>query len=155
MFNNDQVSSTLWFCIGLLGAGFSIPYGIGDVHSPGTGFLPFYTSLTICLLAGGVFIEGTLSSKKGEKWKNPFAKVQWTKPVIALAALLSYTLILDTVGFIAATALLVGFLLRVIQPQKWLVVVLGAILTSIITYLVFQLWLGTQLPAGIFSALGG
>ena len=154
MFNNDQISAAVWFFIGLLGAVFSIPYGIGGIHSPGTGFMPLCTSLTICLLAGGVFIEGTLSRKKGEQWKNPFANVQWTKPVIALAALLFYALILDTLGFIASTALLVGFLLRVIQPQKWLVVVLGAILTSIITYLVFQTWLGSQLPAGIFGNLG-
>ena len=76
MFNNDQISSAVWFFIGLIGAGFSIPYRIGSIHFPGMGFMPFCTSLTICLLAGGVFIEGTLSRKKGEKWKNPFAKVQ-------------------------------------------------------------------------------
>ena len=154
MFNNDQISSAVWFFIGLLGACFSIPYGIGSIHSPGTGFLPFYTSLAICLLASGVFIEGTFSGRRGEKWKNPFAKVQWTKPVIALAALLFYALFLDSLGFIASTALLVGFLMRVIQPQRWTVVIAGAVLTSLITYLVFQLWLGTQLPAGIFSVLG-
>jgi putative tricarboxylic transport membrane protein len=151
MMNNEQISSAIWFAIGLMILFYSLPYGIGGIRSPGTGFLPFLTGVAICVLASTVFITGTRSRRRGVKWINPFAKVMWSKPLTALAALLVYAFILNPVGFIPSTALLVGFLLRVIQPQSWLVVLLGAILTSLVTYLVFQVWLGTQLPAGLLG----
>jgi putative tricarboxylic transport membrane protein len=151
MFNNDQISSAAWFFIGLLILIFSIPYGLGEVHSPGTGFMPFYTGLAMCALSALIFMEATRAKKSGAKWENPLKGTLWVKPLIALVALIVYALLMDKLGFILATALLVGFLLRGIHPQKWSVVIGGAILTSLVTYLVFQVWLKTQLPAGILS----
>ncbi len=151
MFNNDQISSSFWFLIGLLIAYSSFPYGIGKIQSPGAGFFPFFTGIAICLLAGVVFLEATFLGKKGLKWKNPFTKVRWSKPLVAMIALVIYALILGTLGFIVSTALLVSFLLRAIEPQKWLVAILMACLTSLIAYTVFQTWLGTNLPTGIFG----
>jgi putative tricarboxylic transport membrane protein len=151
MFNNDQISSAAWFFIGLLILIFSIPYGLGEVHSPGTGFMPFYTGVTMCVFSVFIFIEATRARRDGLRWENPLKGTLWEKPIIALAALVAYALLMDRLGFLLATALLIGFLLRGIHPQKWIVVILGAILTSIIMYLVFQVWLKTQLPAGIFG----
>lgn len=151
MFNNDQWSSAALFFLGLLVAYISISYGIGSIHSPGTGFMPFYTGVTICILAGGVFTEATLSGKKGIKWNNPFAKLMWWRPLIALAALMVYVMLLNTLGFLLDTVFLVGFMLRAFQPYRWFVVVLGAILTSVITYLVFKVCLETALPSGVFK----
>lgn len=151
--NNDQISSVVWFAIGLMILVFSLPYGVGGIRSPGTGFLPFLTGSAICFLSAMVFLSGTRSRRRGAKWKNPFAKVMWPKPLIALAALIVYVLILTPVGFILSTALLIGFLLRAIHPQRWSVVFLGAMLTSLFTYLVFSVWLETQLPAGFIELL--
>ncbi len=152
MFNNDQISSAVWFFFGVLVIYFSIPYGIGTIQAPETGFMPFCTGIAISFLAGGVFVQATLSGKRGVKWENPLAGIQWSKPLTALGALVIYVLVLTKLGFILSTALLVGFLLRAIQPQRWLVVILGAVLTSLISYLVFQVWLGTQLPPGLFGS---
>jgi len=151
MFNNDQISSAAWFFIGLLILYFAIPYGIGKVHAPETGFMPFYTGVAMCVLSGLIFMEATRAKRNGVKWENPLKGLAWGKSLIALAALVAYALLMDTMGFILATALLIGFLMRGIHPQKWSVVIAGALLTSLVTYLVFQVWLKTQLPAGILS----
>jgi putative tricarboxylic transport membrane protein len=151
MLNNDQLSSIILFVMGMLVTFFSIPYGIGNINLPGTGFLPFYTGLVICFLAIGVFVEGTISLKRGVKWKNPIAKVMWWKPLIAMAAVVVYALVLNVFGYIITTTLLVGFLLRAIEPQKWVVVVIGSIITALATHLLFKVWLGTQLPAGFLG----
>jgi hypothetical protein len=148
MFNNDQISSAVWFFFGSLVIYFSIPYGVGTIQAPETGFMPLCAGFAICFLAVGVFVQATLRWKKGTKWENPLAGSQWAKPLIALVALVIYTLVLPSLGFVLSTAILVGVLLRAIQPQGWLVVVLGALLTSLICYLVFQVWLRTQLPSG-------
>jgi hypothetical protein len=151
MLNNDQISSAILFSIGVLIMIFSIPYEIGEIHAPSTGFLPFYTGGVICLLSILVFLEGTAKKREGTKWQNPFKKLRWDKVLVVMAGLAAFALILNHLGFILSSALLVGFLLRCIQPQKWSVVFAGAVFISLITYLVFQTWLGAQLPAGILS----
>jgi putative tricarboxylic transport membrane protein len=151
MLNNDQMSSIIWFIVGGLIILFSIPYGFGGFHSPGTGFLPFLVGLVICALAVIVFIQGTLARSRGKKWVSVVKGVKWEKPLYTLIALLFYVLLLDFLGFILASALLVAFLLRMIHPQRWLVVISGAMLTSILSYVIFRVWLKTQLPIGIFN----
>ena len=149
--NNDQVSSALWFCFGLVVIFLSAPYGLGGIHSPGTGFLPFLTGITICLLSAIGFLDATVEKGKGKKWQSFLRGMRWDKPLISLIALVTYALLLDKLGFLIDTALIIGFLLRVIEPQRWRVVIAGALLTSSAMYLVFQVWLQTQLPAGILN----
>lgn len=151
MLNNDQVSSAIWFFIGLLVIIFSIPYGLGELRAPHTGFMPFLTGLAICTLSVIGFIGATLERKAGKKWTSLVKGVKWSKPLVAMIALFVFALILDTLGFIVSTALLVGFLLRAVEPQKWFVVILGATLISLTTYVIFQVLLETQLPAGILK----
>ena len=151
MFNNDQVSSASWFFIGVIIVLASIPYGLGGVHSPGTGFMPFLTGLALCILSIIEFVRATRENRKGKRWKTLFKDLQWDKPLIALAGLLVYALLWNSLGYLIGTALLVGFLLRVIYPQKWLVVILGAILSSSLSYIIFQIWLEAQLPRGILD----
>lgn len=149
--NNDQVSTGIWFGIGVLIMVFAVPYELGDLQQPGTGFMPFVTGLAICLLAAIGFIAGTKAQKRGQRWKNFLKGVRWQKPLMALAGLFAYAFLLQPLGFLLATALLVGFLLKAIQPQRWPVVVSGAVLTSLVAYGVFQVWLQAQLPQGLLS----
>jgi hypothetical protein len=109
------------------------------------------TGCAIVILSGIGFIAGTVKQKKGEKWKSVFKGLMWHKPFIAFVAIIIYALVIDWLGFLITSFLLVGFLLRVIIPQKWWVVIVGATLTSIIFYVFFQIWLGAQLPKGILN----
>jgi hypothetical protein len=151
MLNNDQGSSIFWFLFGVIVIIGSIPYGLGSLHRPATGFVPFLTGFAICILSGIGFIAGTKRQRKGEKWKSAFKGLTWHNPLIAFAAIIVYALVIEWLGFLITSFLLVGFLLRVIIPQKWWVVIVGATLTSIIFYAFFQIWLGTQLPKGILN----
>ena len=151
MFNHDQVSSASWFFIGVIITLASIPYGLGGIHSPGTGFMPFLTGLAICILSIIEFLSATRKNREGEKWKSLFAGFRWEKPLITLAALLVYALLWNKLGYLLDSALLVGFLLRFIYPQKWFVVIIGAILISSVSYLIFEIWLNAQLPKGILD----
>jgi hypothetical protein len=54
-------------------------------------------------------------------------------------------------GFLLASVILMGFLLRAIEPQKWYVVTLGAFLIPVIASLVFGWCLGVQLPTGVLG----
>jgi hypothetical protein len=68
-----------------------------------------------------------------------------------LASLLVYALVLERLGFLVATIGLLLFFFRVLQRQSWLVAVTGSVATSLAAYLVFRIWLGVNLPGGLWS----
>jgi heme O synthase-like polyprenyltransferase len=65
-----------------------------------------------------------------------------------MAALFAYVLLMKPLGFILVTVLFIGFLLRAVEPQRWPVVIIGAIGTALGSFAIFNVWLKTQLPQG-------
>jgi putative tricarboxylic transport membrane protein len=151
MLNNDQGSSAFWFFIGLIIIFASIPLDLGKVRTPGTGFMPFLTGIAICSFSVIGFFHATVGNGKGKKWKNFLKGVRWEKPLLAMASLVVYAFLLEKLGFLLDTILLIAFLLKAIEPQKWLIIILGALFTSAAMYIIFQVWLQVQLPAGILK----
>ena len=49
-------------------------------------------------------------------------------------------------GFLLCTVLFTGFLLRAVEPQRWPVVIAGAVGMALGAFAIFDLWLKTQLP---------
>jgi hypothetical protein len=146
--NNDQVSAGIWLALGVIIAISSVPYKLGTMESPRGGFLPFLTGLGIAFFAFLGLVHGTLKQRQGAGWKAVMRGVNWRKSLMVMVALFAYALVLKFVGFILCTALFIGFLLRAVQPQKWPVVIAGAILTAVSAYGIFEIWLKAQLPRG-------
>lgn len=147
-FNNDQVSAAVWVAVGAAVALGSLRYGLGSPESPGTGFLPFLAGCAIALLALTGLAQSTLERRKGVGWTPILKGGIWKKPLLVLAALLAYALLLKPLGFMLCTVLFIGFLLRIVEPQRWPVVIAGAFGTAFGAYAVFDLWLKAQLPQG-------
>ena len=126
----------------------SVRYDLGTLDSPGTGFLPFLAGLAISFFSIIGLVHGTLKQRSGIVWKPMMRGLIWKKSLIVLLALLAYALLLKPLGFLLCTALFVGFLLVAVQPQRWYVVISGAIGTAIGTYGIFEVWLKAQLPKG-------
>ena len=146
--NNDQASAGVWFVLGTIIAISSIRYDLGTLDSPGTGFLPFLAGLAICLFSVIGLVHGTLIQRRGTGWKPTIKGVMWRKSLVVLLALLAYALLMKPLGFLLCTTLFIGFLLAAVQPQRWYVVISGAIGTAIGTYGIFEVWLKAQLPTG-------
>ncbi len=151
MLSNDQVSSIVFFSIGVMICLASLPYELGGLHSPKTGFLPFVTGGTVCLLSLIGFVAATMKRREGEKWKSIMKGLRWDKPLITMGSLVVYALVLNFLGFILTTLIFMIFTLRFIEPQKWITVFVVSVLTSGLAYLLFEVWLETNLPKGIFG----
>jgi hypothetical protein len=102
----------------------------------------------ICLFASIGLVEAAFRKGKERGWKPILKGVRWEKTFLVLGALTAYALLLSSLGFILCTAFFVGFMLRVVKPQGWPVVVGGGILAALGTYGFFELWLKAQLPKG-------
>jgi hypothetical protein len=147
-FNNDQASAAVWFAFGSIIAIASLRYRLGTLASPGTGFMPFLAGLAIAFFSFIGLLHGTLRRKQGVEWKPTMSGLMWEKSLIVMAALFAYTLLLTPLGFSLCTALFIGFLLKTVKPQGWLVVIAGSILTALGAYGIFEVWLKAQLPKG-------
>lgn len=147
-FNNDQVSGAIWIAVGIAVALGSLRYGLGPLDSPGTGFLPFLAGCAIAFLGLIGLIQSTFKRRKGTGWTPILRGVHWQKPLLVMAALFAYALLMKPLGFVLCTILFIGFLLRAVEPQPWPVVIVGAIGTALGAFTIFSLWLKAQLPQG-------
>ena len=151
MKSKDTTSSLFWL---LVGAG--VCYGgydleLGTLHDPGSGFMFFWVGIIMMGLSLSILIQGMRMREKGEDLKSLWSGVQWKKIVLVVIALSLYAYAFSTSGFIICTVILLVFLFKAIEPQRWSVAILGAVLSTVTAYLVFQLWLGSQLPKGFLN----
>ena len=149
--NNDQASSALLFLAGLLISGHSLTYALGSLAAPESGMMPFLAGAAISFFSAIGFLSATLQRRNGLQWEPAFRGLRWRNCLVTLAALAGFLFLLNLLGFFISTALFIGFLLRAIVPQRWPVVIGGGILTAAASYLVFEVWLKAQLPAGPFG----
>ena len=146
--NNDQWSSTFWLVCGVIFCMGSIAHGVGDLHSPGTGFTPFLAGLAISILSAIGFVKSTLEQKKGVQWISPVKGTMWGRAFLTVGALFAYSFLLTPLGFTLCTALCVSLLFRVGKFYRWSVAIPGGIVTAVATYGLFVALLKVQLPRG-------
>jgi putative tricarboxylic transport membrane protein len=149
--NNDQASSGALFFTGLAICLGAVRYRLGTFAQPDSGLVPFLAGAGICLFSAIGFIQATARRSRGAGWVSPFSGVFWRRMLLVVLALVAYVLLLKPLGFLLCTALFVGFLLRAIEPQRWLIVLGVAVLTALACYGLFELWLQAQLPKGFLG----
>jgi hypothetical protein len=153
MGNRDLIGSLFWMVIGVIFCAGAWKYGIFRGRMPGAGFFPFMASIVLIALSLFVFIPSLWTGRKDPvKRENFFARPDsWKGIVLALAALFAYWQALGYLGFLLTTVLFMIFLLRFIEPQRWVIVLAVSILTTTLAYMIFNLWLKVRLPAGILK----
>ena len=73
------------------------------------------------------------------------------KLVLLLAVLFLYTALLQVLGFILGTFMLLLFLFRVVEPVGWKTVFIVTVLTMGGTYLLFGVLIESTLPKGFLG----
>jgi putative tricarboxylic transport membrane protein len=116
----------------------------GTARSPGPGFFPWWTSVVLALLALVLLLQA-LKSRSSVAREGPGRIAKVAALLVVLAA---YTFLLDPLGYPLCTFLLVLFMLRGTNPQRWAVALGMATITAVGSYIVFAVWLGVPLPRG-------
>jgi hypothetical protein len=148
----DQWSglALLLLAAGMIWAALGLPFG--DLHKPGPGFFPFWLGVIMGAMAIGLFVQTTLAKQSVRTIRNILEEdVRWSKVVLVLVALILYAFLMDTIGFLIVTFLLLVVLLRFIEPQSWKVVIGWALAGSVGSYLIFEVWMKLRLPKGFWG----
>ena len=146
----DFIGSVFWLIVGVLICEESWRMKVGEFRNPGPGFLPFGTGLILSVLAFAVLVK--TFRRKGDGAKAFWAdRGRWPKVFLTLACIFFYGLLLEPLGFLLTSFFSMGFLFRVIEPQRWRTVIAGALFSALGAYLIFETWLKVELPRGFLG----
>lgn len=123
------------------------------MHAPQAGFLPFAASIILGILSFILLLSAKQKEgKSGDAIEDiTFNRHLLPKVFYVMGALFLYSFFLNTLGFLLASMILIAFMLRAIEPQKWYVVLLGTILIPTSAYILFDIFLKVQLPKGLLG----
>ena len=134
----DRIGAVAMFLFGVFWAWVGMRYPmVSRDGGPGAGVLPTALGVIIAALALASFFRPDV---------DRIALPQIGRILVILAALIGYALLLDPLGYVIATALLLGVLLMAFAEKKHWWQPVAAIAISFGTYAIFRLFLTVPLP---------
>jgi putative tricarboxylic transport membrane protein len=123
----------------------------GTEFAPGPEFLSLWAGILLASLSVVLIVSASLWPADPKK-KAIFPSGRTLMSVVLLmASLAAYIFMLDVIGYLTGTFLLIGFLLRVVMRGKWKSSLLVALLASVSLYVIFQVMLEVRLPKNMFG----
>ena len=126
---------------------------IGSVSQPGPGFIFLLAATLLIVLAvvdlGATFLKKESAAREDEEavWSG----IRWQKVVLVLFGISIYICIFKPLGFFVSTFLLIIFLFKAVEPTKWWVAIVGGVVTMLIVYAIFKVWLKVPFPVGVLG----
>ncbi len=149
----DRLSGSFWMIFSLFISYHAYKLGLGTLHQPGPGFLFFWTGIVVAILSIVVILRSFRVLSPDEAKESIFGKWKVGKVVLVLVSLFLYAVVMEWLGFLIVTLLLFLFLLGVIEKKRWSFTVLVSLIVTVISYLVFEVGLQSQLPKGLLEFL--
>jgi len=128
----------------------SLHLGLGTLHKPGAGFIPFWSGIFLGILTLIVLIQN-IWFNKANRADEKKEKTNWKAVILTLVALFISILSLKHLGFIISTTLFVVILLKCVERKGWFITILASSALTLASYYLFKVWLQTELPKGIFG----
>lgn len=133
----------------------SYELGLQEFNNPGPGLLPFVASVFILVISSYLILSNVF--QKGDKHRNmkeeeeKKEKPNYKRIAFVLSSLFVYALILERIGFLITTLIVLIFMFRGVG-YRWRFVVTISVITVIVTYCFFS-YLGVRFPMGILESL--
>jgi putative tricarboxylic transport membrane protein len=147
------IEGFVWIGIGCIIGLLALQFDLGSFHQPGPGFVALLTGLFIVAMGLAMILARAMSKRRPDNSSGtdrPFQIEAWPRLVYTMALLLAYIMLLDPVGFILTTFLLMFGLFFDYQKKNYIWSLFFSIATASVSYLVFEVWLRCQLPRGLF-----
>lgn len=150
MDRREQGVGFCWLLVSIFVCVKASQVGIGIPRDPGPGFLPFWAGVALGAFSISLMVIGTLKKMEG-KVANLWKGMKWGKIILVLISLFLYALLLPRLGYLITTFGLITFLFGIIGGSRLWVQTVSALVTVLVTYIIFYKWLDVQLPRGIFG----
>jgi len=124
---------------------------LGEVGSPGPGFVPFLSGCLLIFLSS-IYLIKILFFPLDSQWKKNFWEgIRWDRAALVVAASIAYILLLPILGYVIVTFLFLAFLGKLMELRKWKTILIVSALSAGISFFIFCVWLKCQFPKGLFK----
>ena len=147
---HGQFTGLFWLAVSIFICVMSLQLGFGTFRTPGPGFLLFWAGIILGILGIILWFLANAKNKEIRKTLDLWKGLKWNKVIFVLVALYIYIFLLPKVGYLITTFVFLVFLFSIMERSRMWIQVAFALITATATYVVFYLWLGVQLPRGIF-----
>jgi hypothetical protein len=140
---SETIGSLFWIGVGGFFAVEGVRLGVKTLRNPGPGFLPVMMALLLILFSLLILGKGLMRPA------GAVARIPWRQHVFVIAAIFFYMFLLDWIGFLTSTFILMFLLfgLLVRGKNRWSMVSLYALATAVAAWLVFSVAIRMPFPS--------
>ena len=149
MIKRDFFSSLFFALFSLYVCWQSFELGFGSFAKPGPGFISLLAGISLGLLSLIIFFGAVITQKATQDSARQI--IPWVPLMTTFGSLVGFTLLMKTLGFSLTTFLFIGILLRVVAKKGWILSLLASFGITLATYVIFELFLQSQLPEGFLG----
>ncbi len=147
----DRAAALVLFAFAIFALNEARKLRFGTVSAPGPGFVPLCLAMALAVVSFALVVTAWRSEIVTAASRPSANRPARLRVIGTMLALVIYTFALEPVGFVIATAVLLGFFFRALERQRWWVALLAAVGTSFVTDVVFARWLQVRLPPGLWG----
>ncbi|HEY7678431.1 MAG TPA: tripartite tricarboxylate transporter TctB family protein [Candidatus Methylomirabilis sp.] len=134
-------------------------YPVDTLANPGPGIFPRAAGALVLALAAWQAVRAALALRRGRPAGTPPLgpgiadppprQADERKPLLMVAILVVYLLVVSGLGFLASTAIVVMACTRLMGTPGWRTSILLALGAALGCYVLFEVWLKVPLPRGL------
>src|SRR4030042_6373701 len=108
-FELEVIGGVFWLVVGIFFVLGGARVGVGTLSSPGPGFLPVVMAIFLALCSLFILIKGLIRPVK------TMSQIPWRRPIFAVASVFFFGLMLDLVGFLLSTFMMMFILIGLLR----------------------------------------
>jgi hypothetical protein len=144
-----------WVALGMVVCFLGWRIKIGTFSAPGPGFFALIAGLSLIIIGALMLLFKTVSKTDGGAYPaanraTPKSALFKRRLIATMALLVGYAFFLNLLGYLVCTCLVMWGLFYDWGKNRLVNALFASLATTVVTYLIFETWLRTQLPRGIF-----
>lgn len=155
MCRKEMLEVTFWLALAAIICIQSVRLDLGMLSRPGPGFMPFVAGAMIASLAATLFLQTIVIKRKQKTDREEKINFNFYLLIMVLSLFVAYTVLLYPLGYLICTFLLMLCLFSIGRKKRkwWLILVVAPLLVTVISYLVFCVWLQCPFPKGTLTGI--
>ena len=151
-----MISAAVWVALGLAVAIAGIRMDFGTWATPASGFVPTLAGVALSGFGAAVLYREWRVARAAAQMPvgarpaappTPTAAERW-RVVAAAGSILAYGLLLEPLGLVPTTLLVLGVLFRFVGGLGWLATLTATVAATAFSYVLFARWLKVPFPPG-------